>query len=538
MNTKAVETPNKDGDRTAISYVRFSSRKQAPGLSVVRQTELTRDFCQRHKLNLDESRSILDPALSGFRGANTAQGNLGTFIKAVKAGKIEVPIVLCVEALDRITRQEITQAVHLFTELLLLGVQIGLVSDDEILTLEKVNKEPTKLYVAVAYLIRGHDESRMKASRTNDFVKRAIEQVKQGKPLNLGGYLPPWFKYDKDKNRFILNDDKAAIVKGVFDAYLSGKGTTAIVKALVKGKVPKWNDTKDRKAPWRAGGIRSMLQNKQVIGTLKLGGVEYPNYLKAIVPEADFNKVQLMLDKNSGTIKLDEHGKPVLSKSGKRILIDGRHGKHDGRANNLFNRHIFCKCGSPLGCHKSSTKNYFFCLKGRDYGCKDTTYLPADDVEQWVFGALLKQAPSILVAEQDTTTAKNVSRLETELASIRSKRKKALALIDDETTSTDDLKPILADLKTREQATQQELHEAQAKQLQEKTAPKNLASFLQLIAKDLKDDAIRQQLKNLVPTTIKRIEIELATDTVRIQLMNDAWLGDFITDAQAEEMGI
>ena len=538
MNTKVVETPNKDGDRTAISYVRFSSRKQAPGLSVVRQTELTRDFCQRHKLSLDESRSILDPALSGFRGANTAQGNLGTFIKAVKAGKIEVPIVLCVEALDRITRQEITQAVHLFTELLLLGVQIGLVSDDEILTLEKVNKEPTKLYVAVAYLIRGHDESRMKASRTNDFVKRAIEQVKQGKPLNLGGYLPPWFKYDKDKNRFILNDDKAEIVKSVFDAYLSGKGTTAIVKDLVKGKVPKWNDTKDRKAPWRAGGIRSMLQNKQVIGTLKLGGVEYPNYLKAIVPEADFNKVQLMLDKNSGTIKLDEHGKPVLSKSGKRILLDGRHGKHDGRANNLFNRHIFCKCGSPLGCHKSSTKNYFFCLKGRDYGCKDTTYLPADDVEQWVFGALFKKAPSILVAEADTSTAKEISRLETELASIRKKRKNALALLEDDTTSGDDLKPILSALKTREQATQQSLLEARAKQLQEKTAPKNLASFLQLIAKDLKDDAIRQQLKNLVPTIIKRVEIELATDTVRIQLMNDAWLGDFITDAQAEEMGI
>jgi hypothetical protein len=355
----------------------------------------------------------------------------------------------------------------------------------------------------------------MKAGRTNDFVKYVIEQVKQGKPLNLGGYLPPWYRYDKDKNRFILNDDKAAIVKGVFDAYLSGKGTTAIVKDLVRNKVPKWNNTANRKAPWRAGGIRSMLQNKQVIGTLKLGGVEYPNYLKAIVPEADFNKVQLMLENNTS-----------------------RHGKHDGRANNLFNRHIFCKCGSPLGCHKSSTKNYFYCLNGRDYGCKDKTYLPAADVEQWVFGALLKKAPSILVAEADTITAKNVSRLETELASIRNKRKKTLALIEDETTSTDDLKPILADLKTREQATQQELDKARAKQFQEKTAPKNLASFLQLIAKDLKDDAIRQQLKNLVPTIIKRVEIELAKDIVRIQLMNDAWLGDFITDAQAEEIGI
>src|ERR1039458_3975074 len=144
MNAKAVETPNKDGAKVAISYIRFSSRKQAPGVSVERQTELTRDFCHRHKLNLDESRSILDPALSGFRGANTAQGNLGTFIKAVKAGKIEVPIVLCVEALDRITRHETTEAVHLFTELILLGVQIGLVSDDKIITHDTIKNSPVE----------------------------------------------------------------------------------------------------------------------------------------------------------------------------------------------------------------------------------------------------------------------------------------------------------------------------------------------------------------------------------------------------------
>ena len=515
MNTKSVETPNKDGARTAISYIRFSSRKQAPGVSVERQTELTRDFCKRHKLTLDESRSILDPALSGFRGANTAQGNLGTFIKAVKAGKIEVPIILCVEALDRITRQETTEAINLLTTLLLLGVEIGLVSDDKILTHEKVKDSPVELIVATTYLIRGHDESRMKSNRTGDAIRRMIEKVKQGVPCNLGGYLPSWFKYDKDNNRFIKNDDKAAIVRRVFDAYLSGKGTTAIVKHLVKCKVPKWNDTKDRKAPWRAGGIRSMLQNKQVIGTLTLGGVEYPNYLKPIVPEDDFDKVQLMLDKNTT-----------------------RHGKHDGRVNNLFSGHIFCKCGSPLGVHKSSSANYFNCIAARDYGCEDKAYVKADDVEQWVFGALLKKSPSILLAEKDTSTAREIDRLETELASIRKKRKNTLVLLEDDATSTDDLKPILADLKTREQTTQQSLLESRVKHSEQKTAPKNLASFLQLIAKDLKDDAIRHQLKALVPTIIKRVEIDLAKDIVRIQLMNDAWLGDFITDAQAEEMGI
>ncbi|HEV2395084.1 MAG TPA: recombinase family protein [Verrucomicrobiae bacterium] len=516
MNTEHLENPNKAEAKVAISYVRFSSRKQRFGKSVERQLDETRAFCQEHKLNLDESRSIMDPGLSAFRGANTAQGNLGTFIRAVKAGRIEVPIVLCVEALDRITRQETTEAVHLLTELLLLGVEIGLVSDDKILTHAAVKNSPVELIVATTYLIRGYDESRMKFRRTSDAVKRMIATVKQGKPCQLGGYLPPWYRFDKEKNRFVRDDAKAAIVKRVFDAYLNGKGTTAIVKDLVGYKVPKWNDTKDRHAPWRAGGVRSMLRNKQVIGTLTLGGVEYPNYLKPIVPEADFNKVQMMLDKNTT-----------------------RHGKHDARINNLFNGHIFCKsCRKPLGVHKSSSANYYHCFNARDYGCQDKKYVKADDVEQWVFGVLLKKAPSILRAEKDTKTAREIDRLETELASIRKKRKNTLILLEDDTTNTDDLKPILADLKTRERDTEKALREARVKHSERKTAPKNLAVFLQLIARDLRDQTIRQQIKALVPTFLKRVEIELETDTVRVQLLNGAWLGDYMTDEQAEEAGL
>ena len=95
-----------------------------------------------------------------------------------------------------------------------------------------------------------------------------------------------------------------------------------------------------------------MLQNKQVIGTLTLGGMELPKYLEPIVDETDFDDVQLMLEKNIQ-----------------------RHGKHDGRVNNLFNRHIFCKCGGCLSVHSSSSKHYFFCLNARDYACKDKSYL-------------------------------------------------------------------------------------------------------------------------------------------------------------------
>jgi DNA invertase Pin-like site-specific DNA recombinase len=453
--------------------------------------------------------------LSGFRGANTAQGNLGTFIRAVKEGKIERGICLCVEALDRITRQETTEAVHLFTELLLMGVQIGLVSDDKIITHDTIKSSPVELIVATTYLIRGHDESRMKSNRTGDAVQRMIENVKQGKPCNLGGYLPPWIKYDKERHTFIKDTDKALIVQRVFDEYLQGKGTTAIVKALVKGKVAKWNNTTNRQAPWRAGGIRSMLQNKQVIGTLKLGGMEFPKYLKPIISENDFNKVQLLLEKNTT-----------------------RHGKHDGNANNLFNRHIFCaKCGSPLGVHKSSSKNYFYCLKARDYGCEDKLYVDTATIEQWVFVMLLKQAPSIMLADADTTTAKDIARLQTELALIKIKRGRTHALLQDDTTSTDDLKPILAQFKTREQQISKELLEASVKHNDARTAPKNFVSFIQLIGRDLKDQGIRHNIKALLPSVIRKVEVDLKEHHTRIELPSGQCLEKvFLTEAEAERL--
>lgn len=498
--------------RPAISYVRFSSRKQRFGVSVERQLEQTRDFCHRHNLLLDESRTIKDLGVSAFRSKNTDEGNLGAFIQGVKDGKIPAGVVLCVEALDRISRAEALKAINLVSGILLMGIDIGLVSDDKILSQEYVAKNEHELHVAIAYLIRGHDESRMKGNRTGDAVQRMLAHVKRGEPCRLGGYLPPWFKYDKDKNAFIPRPEKIKTIKTIFAHYISGMGTTAIVKAI-KG-LPKWNNNT---APIKAGGIKSLLRNNQVIGTLKLGGVEYLRYLQPIIDPKDFDKVQVMIDANKT-----------------------RRGKHDGRVNNLFNHHIFCgTCGGPLNCHKSASKNYFYCNNGRDYDCEERKYYPADDLEGWVFGVLLKKSPSLLVAEHDTEPQREVDRLETELAVWNKKKANILELLDDPTTSMDDLKPKLAKAKAAIAETEQALREARVKAAEQKKTPANFASFLQLIGQDLKDQNKRRKVKALLPSIIKRIEVELAKNVVRIELRNGQCLGgEWMTDDQAEEMGI
>jgi DNA invertase Pin-like site-specific DNA recombinase len=503
---------NVEPPRPAISYVRFSSRKQRFGASVERQLELTRDFCHFHNLLLDETKTIKDLGVSAFHSKNTDEGNLGAFIKGVESGVIKTPVVLAVEALDRISRDKITDAIHLFTTLLKLGVDIGLVSDKKILTKDFVDKNPVELIVATTYLIRGHDESRMKGNRTGDAVKRMLEKVKRGEPCRLGGYLPPWFRYDEEKNKFIRQPEKTKTVKSIFAHYISGMGTTAIVKA-VKG-LPKWNNNN---APIKAGGIKSLLRNKQVIGTLKLGGVEYPHYLEPIIDPTDFDKVQVMLDGNRT-----------------------RRGKHDGRVNNLFNHHIFCgTCEGPLNCHKSASKNYFFCNNGRDYACEDRKYYPADDLERWVFGVVMKKSPSLLIAEHDTEPQRELERCETELAVLMKRMAKTVALLDDDSTSVADLKPKFADVKAKIAETEQALKRARVKVDEHRKAPANLAAFLQLVGRDLKDQETRRKIKALLPSVIKRIEVELANDVVRIQMRNGQQLGgEWMTDEQAEEAGL
>lgn len=501
-----------EASKPAISYVRFSSRKQRFGVSVERQLELTRDFCHRHNLLLDETKTIKDLGVSAFHSKNTDEGNLGAFIKGVTSGVIKIPVVLAVEALDRISRDKITDAIHLFTTILKLGVDIGLVSDNKILTKEFVDKNPVELIVATTYLIRGHDESRMKGNRTGDAVKRMLEKVRKGEPCRLGGYLPPWFKYDEEKKKFIRQPEKIKTVQTIFAHYIGGMGTTAIVKAI--RELPKWNNNH---APMKAGGIKSLLRNTQVIGTLKLGGVEFPRYLEAIIDPKDFDKVQVMLDANRT-----------------------RRGKHDGRVNNLFNHHIFCgTCGGPLNCHKSASKNYFFCNNGRDYACEDRKYYPADDLERWVFGVLLKTAPSLLIAEHDTEPQRELERLNTQLAAWTKKQEKIVALLDDDTTSVDALKPKLAECKAMIAETERALKGARVRVDENKKTPANLASFLQLVGRDLSDQDTRRKVKALLPSVIKRIEVELADDVVRIQMRNGKQLGgEWMTDEQAEEAGV
>ena len=156
---KQTITHNKP--RRAISYIRFSTPKQEHGFSLARQLQGTRDFCRRHNLVLDETLTIKDLGKSGFNGKNADSGNLSVFLDAIRNKKIPQNTVLVVEALDRLTRNNVIDASHLLTDILRHGIDVGLVTENKIYSKEYINNNPFEFIVATTYLIRGGDESRV-----------------------------------------------------------------------------------------------------------------------------------------------------------------------------------------------------------------------------------------------------------------------------------------------------------------------------------------------------------------------------------------
>ena len=112
-----------------ISYTRFSSRKQAKGLSYARQIEAAKEWCTQNGHTLDEEDKFEDLGISAYSGANAATGALSRLQEMLSNGQIERGTILIVEALDRITRLSLPKAITLLMNLATSGLRVITLSD-------------------------------------------------------------------------------------------------------------------------------------------------------------------------------------------------------------------------------------------------------------------------------------------------------------------------------------------------------------------------------------------------------------------------
>lgn len=414
----------------AYSYVRFSSDRQELGDSLRRQVALAEDYAARHNLTLSK-KSYRDLGISAFKGRNAAEGALGTFLQAVDAGLIPKGSYLLVESMDRLSRQQVDDALELFLSITRRGIVIVTVSDGQVYSKETIKENWTKLIVALAIMSRANEESATKSKRAREVVQTRISSN-----IPLGHSMPPWVYVNEAKTGYGVHNHKADIVKRIFEMSLKGNGLYLITKTLNEEKVPVLRNARDG---WSISGVKQLMNNPNVIGTLRSKHGDFEDHYPAIIEKSVFYEVQrLMSERNKAG-------------NGKAGSGGGRKGANVA---NLFSNLVKCgECGGSMKFTRSPTgdggrvNEHLMCLSSLEKRGCDAKRLNYEFIEK----ALLKEFleyDAIEVEPRSVSDADPTVALKAEIADKQSQVDKLLDLI--EASGTRESKNLLGRLSVRE----------------------------------------------------------------------------------------
>ena len=372
---------------TAYSYRRYSTPEQSKGDSLRRQTEAVQRWLDQHpelNLTLDTTRNMSDLGMSAFWGDNAKTGALGAFIAAIDKGHIAPGSYLIVEHLDRLSRNQILKALNLFSSILEKDIIIVTLSDNKIWTRDSLNNI-TDILVSIISMWQNHEESAKKRNRVAeawaDKLKRALTDNHKRTSV-----CPFWLEL-KGKE-FVIREDRAQLVRRMFQMCLDGHGPMSIAQQLNKEGVPTWTT----RAGWYRDYIKKILQAPAVYGVcipgkrlgkhkrIKLDPI--PDYFPPIISEETFLQAQDAI--------------------AKRTAKGGRPGTHV----NILSALLRCaKCHGPI--YRLNRGNQspplYVCYNGR-YKASDCGYAPwpVSEVEEIVLTYLKELDVSALFSDQET----------------------------------------------------------------------------------------------------------------------------------------
>src|SRR5205809_598171 len=131
----------------AYSYVRLSSDAQMKGDGLRRQKELSAAYAAANGLQMATAHQYQDLGVSAFKGDNLKGGALGKFIAAAEGGEIVPGSYLLVESLDRISRQNLEDALGLFLRIVKAGVRLVTLTDGHVY--EKGKLDQARLFASI-----------------------------------------------------------------------------------------------------------------------------------------------------------------------------------------------------------------------------------------------------------------------------------------------------------------------------------------------------------------------------------------------------
>lgn len=346
----------------AYSYLRFSTPDQMKGDSFRRQTELSRRYADEHGLELDEDLTFQDLGVSAFHGANAQDGQLGAFLAAVDQGKVRPGSTLLVESLDRLSRQSPYHAFRQLDDILRRGVRVVTLQDQKVYDAEQGELDFTDLMMSLIVMQRAHEESLTKSKRGKEAWKAKRDAAANGS-RKLTGLCPNWLTLDKEKQEFIVNEDRAAIVRRIFDMTIDGIGNRSIAATLNSEGVPPFGSS----AGWSHDYIRRILENEAVVGRFQ------PHKRKIVDGKQKRVPVGEAIDGYFPSIvKPETFFKAMRMRKGRKLPA----GRASNAFSNLFTGMVVCgACGAPMHYENKGKPpkggSYLVCSHARmKLGCK------------------------------------------------------------------------------------------------------------------------------------------------------------------------
>ena len=328
--------PQAEAKPKAYSYIRMSTPDQLKGDSLRRQLARSREYAERHGLELIES--FNDLGVSGFRGRNAELGALAQFKNLVDQGEIEPGSYLIVESMDRLSRQKVMDAFLLLAEIVGKGITLITLDDQQVYSKQILGNETFKLFIALGAMSRAHEESRRKSDLLSQTWKGKRKLLRESGKI-LTSQVPAWLRADRATNTIAVIPDRVEIVREIFTMTRDGYGTYSIAHELNKRRVKPWSTRKN--AVWRESYIKKILTSRTVLGEFQSHITNMDdNRKRTLVPEGEPIK-----DYYPAVVSHQLFQEAALATDIRRQTGKGRKGKTYA---NLFTGILQCKCTAGM----------------------------------------------------------------------------------------------------------------------------------------------------------------------------------------------
>lgn len=262
--------------KTAVIYARYSSDRQTEQ-SIEGQIRDCREYAQRN--NIAIVGTYIDRAMTG------TNDNREQFQKMLKDSDNKAWDYCLVYKLDRFSRNKYEMAIHRKhlkdNGVKILSAKENIPDSPEGILLESLLESINQYY----------------SEELSQKTKRGMRETRikgnfMGGRVNYGYSIVKEIIGEQTVSKVTVNEEEAAILLQIFEAYAGGNRIPDIVRELEDKGI------RNRGKPFTVNTIYFMLQNEKYTGVYNFHGETFTNIYPAIIPKELFQIVRKRINKN------------------------------------------------------------------------------------------------------------------------------------------------------------------------------------------------------------------------------------------------